>query len=91
MFQLADDVTLDAIADMLDGYSGADINNVCRDAAMMAMRRRISGLNADEIKKLDPNEIDLPTTHDDFEVALKRVSKSYASEFKSMNEVKTLS
>ena len=73
-------MSLDAIADQLDGYSGADINNVCRDAAMMAMRRRISGLNAEEIKKLDPQEVDLPTTQEDFAVALAKVSRSVSQD-----------
>ena len=73
-------MSLDAIADQLDGYSGADINNVCRDAAMMAMRRRISGLNAEEIKKLDPQEVDLPTTQEDFAVALSKVSRSVSQD-----------
>jgi len=78
--KLAPDVSLDVIADMLEGYSGADINNVCRDAAMMAMRRRISGLNADEIKRLNQEEIDLPTTHEDFQVALQKVSRSVSND-----------
>src|SRR5699024_9973952 len=37
----ADDLNLNEIASRLDGYSGADITNVCRDACMMVMRRRI--------------------------------------------------
>ena len=50
--ELAPDVNLDDIAQLMDGYSGADITNVCRDAAMMPMRKRLEGLNPQEIKKL---------------------------------------
>merc|ERR1711892_151992 len=42
---LAEDVDLDAVAKQLDFYSGADITNVCRDTAMMSMRRAIDGLS----------------------------------------------
>ncbi len=46
----------------LGGYSGADITNVCRDASMMSMRRKIAGLKPSEIRNLDKNELDLPVT-----------------------------
>jgi SpoVK/Ycf46/Vps4 family AAA+-type ATPase len=40
---LSDDVDLDALAAASDGYSGADVACVCRDASMMAMRRLMDG------------------------------------------------
>ena len=49
-----------SIARKLGGYSGADITNVCRDASMMSMRRKIAGLKPSEIRNLDKNELDLP-------------------------------
>lgn len=45
-------MNLDEIAEMIDGYSGADITNVCRDAAMMSMRRKIEGLTPMQIKNM---------------------------------------
>lgn len=64
------------IAKDLDGYSGSDITNVCRDACMMSMRRRISGLSSEEIKNLSKDELELPVTMEDFTDAIRRVNKS---------------
>lgn len=60
------------------GYSGADVANVCRDAAMMPMRRKIAegGLSILEIAKVDQKEIDIPICMKDFEDAIKNISRS---------------
>ena len=47
-----------------------------REASMMPMRRHIQGLSLDEIKQLSQEQLDLPTSMDDFQTALKKVSKS---------------
>ncbi|KAM6991821.1 katanin p60 ATPase-containing subunit A1 isoform 2-T2 [Tautogolabrus adspersus] len=77
--ELATDVDLDKIAEKLEGYSGADITNVCRDASLMAMRRRIEGLTPEEIRNISGDEMHMPTTMEDFESALKKVSKSVSA------------
>ncbi|CAN7989049.1 unnamed protein product [Ixodes hexagonus] len=69
-----------AIAGKLDGYSGADITNVCRDASMMAMRRRINGLTPEEIRNLSKEELELPVSADDFEEAIRKINKSVSRE-----------
>jgi katanin p60 ATPase-containing subunit A1 len=43
---------------------------------MMAMRRRISGLNPEQIRNLPKEELDLPVNMEDFAMTLKKVSKS---------------
>ncbi|XP_007941413.1 katanin p60 ATPase-containing subunit A1 [Orycteropus afer afer] len=77
--ELADDVDLASIAENMEGYSGADITNVCRDASLMAMRRRIEGLSPEEIRNISREEMHMPTTMEDFEMALKKVSKSVSA------------
>uniref|UniRef100_G3UMV1 Katanin p60 ATPase-containing subunit A1 n=1 Tax=Loxodonta africana TaxID=9785 RepID=G3UMV1_LOXAF len=78
--ELANDVDLASIAENMEGYSGADITNVCsRDASLMAMRRRIEGLTPEEIRNLSREEMHMPTTMEDFEMALKKVSKSVSA------------
>ncbi|XP_062870106.1 katanin p60 ATPase-containing subunit A-like 1 isoform X2 [Trichomycterus rosablanca] len=76
---VAADVDLAEIAEKIEGYSGADITNVCRDACMMAMRRRIQGLSPEEIRALSKDELQMPVTMEDFELALKKISKSVSS------------
>lgn len=52
----------------------------CRDAAMMSFRRRISGLNAEQIRMIPKEELELPPTMEDFKNAIKKVNKSVSSE-----------
>ncbi|MEE6472545.1 hypothetical protein FKM82_009647 [Ascaphus truei] len=72
-------INLEVIAEGIEGYSGADITNVCRDASMMAMRRRIQGLTPEQIRALSKEELQMPVTMTDFELALKKVSKSVSA------------
>ena len=62
---LEDEVDLEQLAQKMRGYSGADVTNVCRDAAMMPMRRRIKGLKREEIKNLNEKVEDLPVSQAD--------------------------
>lgn len=42
----------------------------------MVMRRRIQGLTPEEIRNIPKEELDIPITMDDFQGALKKVSKT---------------
>lgn len=74
------DIDIGTIAELLNGYSGADITNVCRDACMMAMRRKIAGLTPDQIRSLSKDELDLPVTPGDFFDAIRKINKSVSAE-----------
>ncbi|CAG9112556.1 unnamed protein product [Plutella xylostella] len=74
--KIDDGVDIKFIAKKLEGYSGADITNVCRDASMMSMRRKIAGLKPEQIKQLAKEELDLPVTKQDFVEALSKCNKS---------------
>lgn len=69
-------VSLSKIAKKLEGYSGADITNVCRDASMMSMRRKIAGLKPEQIRQLATEEVDLPVSTQDFADAISKCNKS---------------
>jgi katanin p60 ATPase-containing subunit A1 len=61
------------LVEMTDGYSGADLSNVCRDAAMMPLRRKISqGFDINMIADYQ-NEVKTPLVMQDFCDALKNV------------------
>lgn len=76
----APDLDISVIAHQLDGYSGADITNVCRDACMMAMRRKIAGLTPEQIRNLSKDELELPVSPSDFYEAVRKVNKSVSVE-----------
>ena len=67
---------MDAVVDMLDNYSGADITAFCRDAALMSMRQAIKGKTPAEIKALNKEDIEKPVTMEDFTTAIKRCTMS---------------
>ncbi|MFA4640941.1 CDC48 family AAA ATPase [Pyrococcus kukulkanii] len=77
---LAKDVDLKELAKRTEGYTGADIAAVCREAAMIAMRRALEqgilkeGMKADEIRRI------AKVTMKDFEEALKKIGPSVSKE-----------
>ena len=74
---LAQDVSLDHLARLTDGYSGADLHIVCRDAAMMRMRRAVEGKSPQQIVEMQQGgELDAEVSLDDFEQALARTQPS---------------
>ena len=80
--KLADDVQLDEIIKKLNGYSGADISNVCRDAAMMPLRNAIASgkISITELATKKPEDIDSPISQSDFLEAIKNIQKSVSNE-----------
>ncbi|KAL6054984.1 Katanin p60 ATPase-containing subunit A1 [Balamuthia mandrillaris] len=74
--ELGTDVNLEELAIKADGYSGADITNVCRDASLMSLRKRVKGLTAEEIKELNLEQVKLPVTQADFLEAFGKVQSS---------------
>ncbi|XP_064628903.1 katanin p60 ATPase-containing subunit A-like 1 isoform X1 [Lineus longissimus] len=78
--ELHPDVNLAAIAAKMEGYSGADVTNVCRDAAMMSMRRAIQGLTPEQIRNMPKSELAKPLTMTDLEEAIQKVNKTVSKE-----------
>ena len=73
---LDEDVDLEEISKVLEGYSGADVTTVCRDASMMGMRRKIDGLTIEQIQAIPKEQFNLPAKMDDFLDVIKKVSPS---------------
>lgn len=80
VFQVASDVNIEDVARRTEGYSGDDLTNVCRDASMNGMRRKIAGKTRDEIKNMSKDDISNdPVAMCDFEEAIKKVQPSVSS------------
>jgi SpoVK/Ycf46/Vps4 family AAA+-type ATPase len=80
----ADDVNFDKLVQLTNGYSGADIASVCREAAMMGLRAflrkaRAEGLTAQQIE-VKKDELDVPIEMRDFQEAITNTSKSVGNE-----------
>jgi len=76
----AEDVDFDELVRLADGYSGADISNVCREAAMMGLRvflkkARADGLTQQQIQE-KKDQLNVPISMQDFRDAISNISKS---------------
>ncbi|MEM0302373.1 MAG: CDC48 family AAA ATPase [Archaeoglobaceae archaeon] len=75
---LAEDVSLDELAEKTEGYSGADIEAVCREAGMLAIREALKpGVTREEAKEIAKK---LKITKRHFEEALRKVKPSLSKE-----------
>jgi len=73
---LTDDVNIDKLASVSHGYVGADLEYLCKEAAMKCLRRLLPVLNLEE-EKLPPETLDkLIVNHEDFTKALIEVTPS---------------
>ncbi|XP_021731923.1 katanin p60 ATPase-containing subunit A1-like [Chenopodium quinoa] len=78
--EMAADVDVDEVARRTEGYSGDDLTNVCRDASLNGMRRKIAGKTRDEIKNMAKDDISNdPVAMCDFEEALRKVQPSVSA------------
>jgi len=78
---VSEEVDWDDLVRLTEGYSGADIASVCRDAAMMELRNRMKkareeGIPPLEMKKMKDEVLAVPIRHSDFVTALQNVQKS---------------
>ncbi|MBI2233328.1 MAG: AAA family ATPase [Candidatus Aenigmarchaeota archaeon] len=75
---LAKDVELDKIAEITYGYVGADLNALCKEGAMHALRRVLPDMEAMREDKPIPQDVlkKLIVNKEDFEYALKMVEPS---------------
>lgn len=76
--EVAADIDWKKLAKLTDGYSGDDITNVCRDASMNGMRRKIMGKTPEEIKAMTKSQVAEPVSQQDMLESIKRISSSVA-------------
>ena len=81
--KLGHNVNVDELVKLSDKYSGADLTNVCREAAMMGLRRKVREAR---LRGLSPLEVGVagieeePVTQQDFIEALSNVQKSVGND-----------
>jgi len=75
---LTEDVSLDELANITHGFVGADLQALCKEAAMHALRRVLPELTGIDENEPIPDEVlkKLQVTKEDFEYALRMVEPS---------------
>ena len=87
----SDDLDLKHVATATEGYSGADIRLLCREAAMMPMRRLLEGKSTQdvlELRRTGALEKLGQITNVDFEAALARTKPSVAHSEETLGRYK---
>jgi transitional endoplasmic reticulum ATPase len=81
-------VEVKKLAEMTEGYSGADIEAICREAAMLALRDSIKhGMEKEEVIKV-AREVSIKMEHFDKAFSMVRPAPSDLTVFESIKEFK---
>jgi transitional endoplasmic reticulum ATPase len=80
---LADDVDVDWLAGETEGYVGADIEAVCREASMAASREFINSVDPDDIAESIGN---VRVSREHFESALEEINPSVTEDTRERYE-----
>ncbi|MBN1216169.1 MAG: CDC48 family AAA ATPase [Candidatus Lokiarchaeota archaeon] len=78
---LAEDVSLQVLAEKTEGYSGADLENLCREAGMQAIREKMNDLDKIENHHFDRAILKIKSTLsreivEKYEAIAKKISES---------------
>ena len=73
-----------ALAERLEGYTGADINGICEEATLLAIRKGVYDNNIDIMDPESFNKIKISNA--EFEKAIEKIKKSAERAKKSYNE-----
>lgn len=75
---VAPDIDYERLIEATEGYSGADLANVCRDASMMPLRERIArgNVDMDRLHEVQSEVLNVAVTMQDILKALGNVSRS---------------
>ena len=74
------DVDFEELGALTAGYSGDDITNVCRDASLNGMRRKVAGKTPEQIRAMTSADVADPISNDDFIQAIKKINPSVSKD-----------
>eukprot|EP00850_Spirogloea_muscicola_P002952 SM000011S19130 [mRNA] locus=s11:1064140:1066609:- [translate_table: standard] len=77
--EVATDVDVHELAVATEGYSGDDLTNICRDASLNGLRKKVAGKTPEQIKGMSRSEIVEPICMEDFKEALAKITKSVST------------
>ena len=88
--QVEEVLDYDKISSSMEGFSGDDVTNVCRDAALNGMRRKIAGKSTQEIRQMSKDDVSDPVSNQDFDEALRKISARFVIRYSSSPAFSTL-